>query len=177
MIYCNNILLERTEREAQISVYFDQFFKSLMHKEWDTKGIDKAIASIEKCNAQISKYRNNPNKDNLKNITSKEHISYMLKECFYWGPIAWLAGSATNPVLSIAPMITIIVKFLGTNKNDDGKFYFKLYDNIEQENNKALAWLKKEKERIENGTAKKKKLGKIIACTQEGTIFESIEFI
>ena len=43
MIY--SILNEKTEKEVQISVYFDQWFKSLTNQEWDTK---KSIKLLQK---------------------------------------------------------------------------------------------------------------------------------
>ena len=53
----------------------------------------------------------------------------------------------------------------------------RMFDKLYRENEKALKWLKEERERILNGTAKKKKLGDIITGKQESTIFANIEII
>ena len=131
------------------------------------KKIDKAIAEINKCNNKIEMYK----KDNsyLDIAHDKEYIKKVVKQCLWAGVLGGLTGFILGPLG--LPISIFIGAYMGgqTGRDEDGKYYPKIILDLEKENNKALKWLKKEKERIENGTAEKKKIGKVLTGKQEST--------
>lgn len=172
-------LNERTERQVQLSVYFDQMFKSLTKQDWDTKKIDKAIRSIETCNKKIHDYKHSTDlKKGLAILGDKEYFSKLIPQCLGYATLTTALGLVLGPGAQSAGFIASSIAMNMPTTDDKGKMAPKLINDLEKENNKALEWLKKEKERIEKGTAKKKKLGDIILGKQEGcSIFESVELI
>lgn len=153
MIYSNGaiqVLAERSEINVKISVALEKFKKAIMGKEMDTKKINKMIKEIEGCNNKINQYKNaDENKkkqirDELK--SDKELMNREFREMFWMIPasIAMGATIVTDPLIGaiIAGMYTMLVNERLSIDN--------FYNKLESENNKALNWLKKEKESIES---------------------------
>ena len=153
MIYSNGtiqVLTERSEINVKMSVALEKFKKAITGKEMDTKKIDKMIKQIEGCNNKIDQYRNaDDNKkkqisDELK--SDKEFMNREFREIFWIIPasIAMDVTIITNPLIGaiVAGMYTMLVKERLSIDN--------FYNKLESENNKALNWLKKEKESIES---------------------------
>jgi hypothetical protein len=172
---------ERSERQVQLSAYFDQLFKSFKNQDWDTKKIDKAIKSIEACNKKISDYRYSMKLNKkLAIFADKAYIIKLISQSFAYAVLTvglnMSFGSAAGSAATIAGMITMNMPIFDEKKK--GMPLPKMISDLEKENNKALEWLKKEKARIEKGTDEKKSLGKIISGKQEVcSIFESVELV
>ena len=194
-------LYEATKREVQLNVYFKQAFDSLRGKKWTTDKIDKEIEKIEKCNRYIEEAQKKSvlSPKYIKLLTSKTYWEDMVKHGFYiaassalvdailarclilfgargWGDI-FAYGAARTAAKGGAAAYNTVGRMFSIKDDDNGRKHLVMHEKLLQENKKALEWLKKEKERIENGTAKKKKLGDIITGRQESTIFANIEII
>ena len=187
------VLFEATKRDVQLKVYFQQAFDALRKKKWTVDKIDKEIKKIEKCNKAIERYRN----DNSKSTEVLKTAAYwedQAKHFFYGCALSFVSAAAIGGYLTLmsgsklagaiagaAGGSTIAVEHLDKRDreyNVDGTYKKSRYAALYRENEKALKWLKEERERILNGTAKKKKLGDIITGKQEsGNIFDSIELI
>lgn len=185
------VLFEATKREVQLKVYFQQAFDALRKKKWTVDKIDKEIKKIEKCNNAIDRYR----EDNRKSPEVLKTAAYwedQVKHIFYGLALGLVGGAAigaysrwiagANGLIAGAVAGSIIgnehIDKRDREYNVDGSYKKSWYAAIYRENKKALEWLKEERERILNGTAKKKKLADIITGKQESAnIFCAIELI
>ena len=158
MIYTNhnNVLNEKTLESAQLSVAFEKLRKLLKNQKMDTKKIDKMIKEIEACNKKIEQRRKNPDEFNNR-VAHRDrlYIQKVLKECLYISPIVLLLGIAATIVMPpLGALVAAIITVVGGNIISSDEFFNKL----ENENNQALNYLKKEKELIEKrNTATNKK--------------------
>lgn len=185
-------LYEATKRDVQLKVYFQQAFDSLRKKKWTVDKIDKEIKKIEKCNNAIERFR----KDRSKSPEVLKTAAYwedQAKHFFYGCALAFVSASAIGGYMTLVSGSKVAGAIAGAvggsivgsehiDKRDreynvDGTYKKSWYAALYRENEKALKWLKEERERILNGTAKKKKLSDIIAAKQESTIFANIEII
>lgn len=132
----------------------------------DIKKIDKLIKEIELCNSKIAEARNN-----IKNGTTKElrsdkiFIQNQIKELLWVIPaVGVVIGTsiASNIIHSINPIVSFIMTAIYIIVLKTRLGLNVLYDRLEKENNEALEWLKNKRNEY---------------ITQEGTIFESVEFI
>lgn len=185
-------LYEATKREVQLKVYFQQTFDSLKKKEWTTDMIDKEIKKIEKCNRSIESARKG-GKAELDVLKSSVWWKDKLKHMFYGAALGTISGIGIMNMAKIigapglagvisgglaAGMVpTSYIDKRNRKYNSDGSTEYAPYEALYRENEKALKWLKEERERILNGTVNKKKLGDIITGKQESTIFANIEII
>ena len=199
------VLVEATKRDVQLKVYFQQAFDALRKKKWTVDNIDKEIKKIEKCNKYIeeaqSKFILSPKY--LKLVTSKTYWESVLKHGCYAVAYIGINTIIMNSILGIlirlfgirnwGDVVTLGIAKVGTTygaasyhiadrvfsmkDNGSGK-HLVAYEKLHKENEKALKWLKEERDRIINSTAKKKKLSDIITGKQEsGNIFDSIELM
>lgn len=174
MIYSNNsiyALNEKTEGEVKLAVAFEKFKKWFLGQEMDTDKIDKMIREIENCNHKINKYRDDPNKENEdKLVKDKTYVQKIIKECFWLFPSAYAMGAA--PVFSglLGAIVAGMYILLVNSRLSEGVFF----NNLIAENNKALNWLKEEKDVIEFKKSKKDNNKEV---QNEGTIFESVSMI
>ena len=170
------VLYEMTKRKAQLKVLSQQTLDSLRGKEWDTKQIDKMIKTIEDCNKSIADYKNGNDRFGNNLANNPEYVKKLLKTMFWAGALGFVSGAALGPLG--VPVAAGVGAYLGRDSKDsDGNYWPKLINDLEEENKKALKWLKEERKRVTSGKAEKKSLGKIITGKQESTIFSSIEII
>lgn len=187
------VLFEATKREVQLKVYFQQAFDALRKKKWTVDKIDKEIKKIEKCNNAIDRYR----EDNRKSPEVLKTATYwedQAKHFFYGCALSFISAAAiggymmlmTNSMRSAAIAGAVGGSIIGSEHmgkrdreyNVDGSYKKSWYAALYRENEKAIKWLKEERERILNGTAKKKKLSDIITGKQESAnIFSDIVII
>jgi len=174
MIYnADNVLHERNTGEVKLAVALERFKKWFKGEEMDTKKIDKMIHEIEKCNRKIDRYRNSDDKekdkirDNLKH--NKELVAKTIREMFWLLPAAAAVGAASafNVVLGL------IVGGMFVGLTNERLSIDNFYNKLEAENNKALEWLKEERDTIKFKQSRKEKTD----SKNESTIFESIDFI
>lgn len=175
MIYNNiNVLNERTEAGMRMSVAFEKFKKWFIGQEMDTKKIDKAIKEIEACNAKIEQYRkaDDKEKDKIRNNLkhNKELVSKQIREMFWIIP----ASIAMGFTAAVDPIIGLIVVGMYTMLANERLSIDNFYNKIEEENNKALKYLKEEKDVIEFKKSRKDNNKEV---QNEGTIFESVSMI
>ena len=196
------VLFEATKREVQLKVYFQQAFDALRKKKWTVDKIDKEIKKIEKCNSYIKDAQKESiaSPKYMKLLTSATYWEDFIKHAFYGvvlGIISYatikiyaeliikllMNGSAmfSRTLFNMSANITGVTttsKYLKNRSYDKKEKHLVAYEKLRQENEKALKWLKEERERIINGTAKKKKLSDIITGKQESAnIFDSIELM
>lgn len=170
------VVYEMTKRKAQLKVLSQQTLDSLRGKEWDTKQIDKMIKKIEDCNKAIADYKNGNDRFGNNLANNPEYAKKLLKTMFWAGALGFVSGAVLGPIG--IPVGGAIGAYFGRDSKDsDGNYWPKLINDLEDENKKALKWLKEERKRITSGKAEKKSLGKIITGKQESTIFSSIEII
>ena len=99
------------------------------------------------------------------------------------GSTVKMMSNIATPLAAFATTADYISDRVYDGKDTDknvfiAKKHLVMYEKLHNENEKAIEWLKEERERILNGTAKKKKLGDIITGKQESTnIFCAIELI
>jgi hypothetical protein len=181
MIYStDNIIHERNTGEVKLSVAFERFKKWFKGEEMDTKKIDKMIHQIEECNRKIAKYKtagkNEKNKIRKELESNKEVVARELREMFWIIPasVAMGWGGIINPILGgiIVGLYTMLVNERLTVDS--------FYKRIEDENNKALEWLKEERDVIRFKKSRKesnKEEQPSDEVNTESTIFESVEFV
>ena len=171
MIYSNNkiqVLTEKSETEVKFSVAIEKFKKWFLGQEMDTKKIDKLIHDIKSCNDKIAEYRKDPHNKCSRENLEKDNIYWqkILKELLWVYPAAFAVSGtvAMSSVLGIivSGMFMLLVK----SRFSEDTFL----NNIESENNKALKWLKEEKDTIDFKKSRKE-------TNHESTIFESVKLI
>ena len=187
------VLFEATKREVQLKVYFQQAFDALRKKKWTVDKIDKEIKKIEKCNNAIVAARNG-GKNEVEVLKSSVWWKDNLKHMFYGAALGTISGigimnlskilggpglaGVISGGLAACMVPTSYIDKRNRKYNSDGSTEYAPYEALYRENEKAIKWLKEERERILNGTAKKKKLGDIITGKQESAnIFCAIELI
>ena len=171
-------LNEATKKGVQLKVYFRQAFDSMRKADWDTKSIDKCIRDIEKCQDRIKGYKNGfrTGKVDLHIMLDKEYNKKLIKQSLGYGVIGGIIGGLI-PQLMPAILIAVSVGSSSMKKDKSGLLLPAIIVDLENENDKALEWLREERKRIISGKAEKKSLGKIITGKQESSIFESINII
>lgn len=186
------VLFEATKREVQLKVYFQQAFDALRKKKWTVDKIDKEIKKIEKCNNAIEAARKG-GKNEAEVLKSSVWWKDQLKYFYYGAALGIIGGSviagigmaigaALNSAITGGGIVAGAIAGSFSNKHNvvydpDTKEYT-YYAALYKENENAIKWLKEERERILNGTAKKKKLDNIITGKQEtANIFCAIELI
>lgn len=180
MIYtANNILHERNQIEVKISVAFERFKKWFKGEEMDTKKIDKMIYEIEKCNKKIERYRSASDEEKKKIRkdleNNKELVAKYIRELFWIIPACGAFMSATAINVMLGGVVTGMYVMLVNERLSIDNFYRKL----EAENNKALEWLKEERDTInfkKNRNAGNEEKSDEDVKT-ESTIFESVLLI
>lgn len=180
MIYSNTYgpISEATKKGVQLKVYFRQAFDSMRNVDWDTKTIDKCIRDIERCQDRIKGYKNGikSGKVDLHVMLDKEYNKKLLKQSLGYGVIGGIIGGLI-PQLMPAMLIAVSIGSSTMKKDKSGLLLPGIIVDLENENNKALEWLREERKRIISGKAEKKSLGKIISGKQESCIFSNIEII
>ena len=109
-------------------------------------------------------------------MLDKEYNKKLIKQSLGYGVIGGVVGGLI-PQLMPAILVAVSVGSSSMKKDKSGLLLPAIIVDLENENDKALEWLREERERIISGKAEKKSLGKIIMGKQESSIFESINII
>ena len=138
------------------------------------------IHQIEGCNRKIAKYKtaDNKEKDRIRNDLkhNKELVAKEIREMFWLIPASVAVGATGMADPIIGGIVMGMAAMLFNERISTDNFYRKL----EEENNKALEWLKEERDVIKFKKSRKegnKEEQPSDEVNTESTIFESVAFI